>query len=48
MGEKETIEYDGVRATPDHTVFISDTEKCTLEEAARIGVKLMGGLESLN
>ena len=44
MGEKETIEYDGVRATPDHKVYISDTESCSLEEAMLNKVHLYEGL----
>lgn len=43
MGEKETIEYDGVKATPDHIVYISDTKSCSLEEAMLNKVHLYEG-----
>jgi len=32
-GDKETITWDGVTATPEHKVWVSETKKITLEEA---------------
>jgi predicted GIY-YIG superfamily endonuclease len=39
-GEKDVIEHDGVIATPQHKVYVSDAEHITLGEAAERGVKL--------
>jgi len=36
-GEQEVIEYEGLRATPDHQVWCEDGEKTTLQEAVREG-----------
>ena len=40
-GYQEVISYDGVTGTPDHKVFISDTEAISLAEAARRGASIM-------
>lgn len=42
-GEKEVIEHDGVRATPEHIVFVSDNESVTLGEAAERDLPLWHG-----
>lgn len=42
-GDKEVITWDGVTATPEHIVYISDTEYLTLGEAKERGVKLWRG-----
>jgi DNA polymerase len=42
-GEKEVIEWDGVPATEDHEVFLSDMEKMTLQEARVSGLRLWEG-----
>lgn len=40
-GEKDVIEYDGVVATKEHRVYISDTECITLADAADRKVSLL-------
>ena len=40
-GYQEVISYDGVTGTPDHKVFISDTEAISLAEAARRGTPIV-------
>ncbi|WP_331488017.1 hypothetical protein [Caminicella sporogenes] len=42
-GDKEVITWDSVTATPEHIVYISDTEYLTLGEAKERGVKLWRG-----
>ncbi len=42
-GEHETIEWDGVIATPKHIVFVSDEQKMTLEEAKERRIPLWRG-----
>lgn len=42
-GEKTVIEHDGVRATPEHRVYLSDTESVTLGEASARGAQLWKG-----
>lgn len=40
-GDLEVMTYDGVTATHDHKVFISETETVTLEEAANKKLEIM-------
>jgi hypothetical protein len=42
-GVKEVFEYDGVTATADHQVFVSDSEKIPLREAAERGSPIFKG-----
>jgi DNA polymerase len=42
-GEKDVLEYDGVTATAEHRVFVSDTEYATLGEVARQGLPIFRG-----
>lgn len=42
-GLKEVFEYDGVTATADHQVFVSDDEKISLREAAERGSPIFKG-----
>ena len=42
-GEKEVIEHDGVKATPDHLVLVSTNEYTTLEDAQARGVSIFRG-----
>jgi DNA polymerase len=42
-GDKEVIEWDGVIATPEHIVFISDNEKMSLAEAKERRIQLWRG-----
>ena len=42
-GEKQVIEHDGVTATAEHIVFISDTESMPLGEAKRLGLPIWRG-----
>ncbi len=42
-GVKEVFEYDGVTATADHQVFVSDNEKISLREAAERGSPIFKG-----
>ena len=42
-GDKEVITWDGVTATPEHKVWISETEKITLDEAKERKQKLWTG-----
>lgn len=42
-GDKPVIEWDGIVATEEHKVFISDTEKMSLLEAKEKGVRLWTG-----
>lgn len=42
-GIKDVIEHDGVRATREHVVYLSDTESTTLGEAADNGLALWEG-----
>jgi hypothetical protein len=47
-GDKEVIEWDGVIATPEHIVFISDNEKMSLAEAKERRIQLWrGNLKSI-
>lgn len=39
-GYKETIEYEGLRATPDHKVWLVNGAVCTFEEARRGGYRI--------
>jgi predicted GIY-YIG superfamily endonuclease len=39
-GEKEIIEHDGVRASADHEVWVSENKKMRLEDAARLGARI--------
>lgn len=39
-GEKEVIEYDGIEATDDHTVWVTDGRQMSLGDAARQGLPL--------
>jgi hypothetical protein len=43
-GEKDVIEHDGVTATADHHVFLSDNERITLGEAKRLNLPLWQGI----
>lgn len=40
QGTKEVIEYDGLRATRDHEVWIADGQKITFKQAAKQGLAL--------
>lgn len=42
-GIKDVIEHDGVRATREHVVYLSDTESTTLGDAADNGLALWEG-----
>lgn len=42
-GEHEVIEWNGVVASPKHIVFVSDTQKMTLEEAKERRIPLWRG-----
>jgi DNA polymerase len=42
-GEKEVIEHDGVSATAEHTVYLSDTEHTTLGDAVAHSLPLFKG-----
>lgn len=42
-GDKEVITWDGVTATPEHTVYISNTESMPLGEAAEKRLELWRG-----
>lgn len=42
-GVKDVIEHDGVRATREHVVYLSDTESTTLGVAATCGLRLWEG-----
>ena len=42
-GEKDVITWDGITATPEHMVFISDSEKMPLREAMERKLKLWRG-----
>ncbi len=42
-GDKEVITWDGITATPEHTVFISETEKLPLGEAMEKGLRIWRG-----
>ena len=42
-GEKEVIQHDNIVATPEHVVYVSDTESMPLGEALRRGIKLFTG-----
>ena len=42
-GEHEVISWDGVTATSEHKVFISNDSKITLGEAKERGLKLWNG-----
>jgi len=42
-GEKEVIEHDGVVATPDHVVFISDDHRVLLQTALDAGLPIYRG-----
>lgn len=42
-GDKEVIYYDGITATKEHIVYLSDSEKCTLIEAKNNNLKLWKG-----
>lgn len=42
-GEKEVIEHDGVVATPDHLVFVSDDTPIWLEHAQAAGLPIYRG-----
>lgn len=44
QGYKEVIEWDGVTATPDHEVYLSDTRSVTLAEAKEKGLRLWCGI----
>lgn len=44
QGYKEVIEWDGVTATPDHEVYLSDTRSVTLAEAKEKGLRLWRGI----
>lgn len=43
-GEKETISWDGVTATPEHIVWLSESRKATLEYAKANKLNLWRGL----
>jgi len=45
-GVKDVFEYDGVTATADHKVFVSDTEYTTLRDAAQRGTPIVKGVRS--
>ena len=42
-GDKEVITWDGITATPEHMVFISETEKIPLGEAREKGLMIWKG-----
>ena len=42
-GDKEVITWDGITATPEHMVFISETEKIPLGEAREKGLMIWRG-----
>jgi len=42
-GDKEVITWDGVTATEEHVVYVSDTESMTLKEAKERGIALWKG-----
>lgn len=42
-GDKEVITWDGITATPNHNVYISDVEKVSLLEAKMRGLRLWRG-----
>ena len=42
-GDKEVITWDGITATAEHVVYISDDVKMTLSEAQKRGLKLWQG-----
>ncbi|MDD3030666.1 MAG: hypothetical protein PHS57_10410 [Alphaproteobacteria bacterium] len=42
-GIKEVVEWDGVTATKEHKVFVSESESMTLGEAKEKGMRLWGG-----
>ena len=44
-GVKSVFEYDGVTATEDHQVFVSDTQKMSLREAAEYGLPIFKGTD---
>ena len=43
MGDKDVITYDGITATPDHPVYISDNESVPLLYAKEHSLKIMSG-----
>lgn len=43
-GDKPVMEWDGVTATKDHIVYVSDTESMRLEDAAREGKRIWRSL----
>lgn len=40
-GYQEVISYDGITGTPEHEVFLSETESCRLDEAASRSARIM-------
>ncbi|WP_304458982.1 hypothetical protein [Alicyclobacillus sendaiensis] len=42
-GDRDVITWDGITATPEHIVYISDTESMPLAEAKRRGLRLWRG-----
>lgn len=41
MGKKKVITYDGITLTPDHKVYVSDTESVTFEYAAQNKLRIL-------
>ena len=42
-GDKDVIEWDGIVATPDHIVYVSDTVSVRLEDAKERRLRLWKG-----
>ena len=47
MGERGVIYYQGLRATPDHIVYLEDGTTCEFECAARLGKQIQNTGEKL-
>ncbi len=44
-GYQEVMSYDGITGTPEHEVFLSETESCRLADAASRGARIMDARE---
>jgi DNA polymerase len=42
-GEKDVLTWDGVTATPEHVVYLSDGVPCSLGDAAELGLNIWRG-----
>lgn len=40
-GKRKVIDYDGIKATPDHEVFVTDTRKIPISEAAESRARIL-------